>query len=111
MNKKAKLEDRIKRLERILKLKNESSKITDWNAYTENAIRPQLDFLHEACDGLESELVSAAESIGDGNCVDANRSLKMASIDLEKLYEAYRTIDNLISFMSDECANTEEDYY
>lgn len=109
--KKAKLEDRIKRLERILKSKNESNRITDWNAYTENAIKPQLEFLREACDGLENELIAAAESIGDGNCVNANRSLKMASIDLEKLYEAYRTIDNLISFMSDECASTEEDYY
>lgn len=111
MNNRIKLENRIKRLERILKSKNESSKITDWDAYIKNAINPQLDFLHEACNGLESELVEAAEWIGSGDCIDAKRSLKMASIDLEKLYEAYRTIDNLISFMSDECANTEEDYY
>lgn len=111
MSKSVKLEDRIKRLERILKSKNESNKITDWDAYARNAINPQLDFLREACDGLENELVSAAESIGDGDCVGANRSLRMASVDLAKLYDAYKTIDNLISFMSDECADVERDYY
>lgn len=111
MNKNVKLENRIKRLERILKSKNESNKVTDWDAYTRNAISPQLDFLREACDSLESELVSAAESIGDGDCAGANRSLSMASVDLAKLYDAYKTFDNLISFMSDECADVEYDYY